>query len=287
VLVTGGAGFLGLFLIRALRDAGFVVRSFDVNPLEDPALAADVESRLGDVRDRAAARRAVEGCDFVVHSAALVPVTRARGRFWTVNVDGTRVVLEAALAAGVRHVVHVSSSAVYGTTSALPITESTWIQRGRPVFILGRGDNRYQLLAASDFSAACVLALRRAPGGDFNIGSREYATPREDLQAVIDHAGSRSRIRSVPPWAARAALQPLDALRLSPFVAWHYLSQHRPFYFDTAKAERELGFVPSLSNRAMLIDAYDWHVVHEATSGRSAHQRPLRRGLLRLLDGKR
>jgi len=336
VLITGGTGFFGQLLGRELHQAGFAVRVLDVEPLESGAAIADCEQQIGDVRDPVAVRRAVEGCDLVVHNAALVPVTRARKDFRTVNVDGTRVVLEAALEAGVDHALHISSSAIYGTTSRLPITEDTppapieaygrskadadavaatvrerglsltimrprtlvgpgrlglfelvfeWIRRGRPVYILGRGDNRYQLLASSDFARACVLAVQRAPNGDFNVGSREYATPREDLGGVIDHAGSGSRIRSVPPALARAVLQPLDVLRLSPFVAWHYRTQHHPFYFDTSKLERELGFRPRLSNLEMLIDAFDWHCAHGSSTGGSAHRRPLRRGLLRVLDG--
>jgi nucleoside-diphosphate-sugar epimerase len=282
--------------------------------------------------------RAVSDCAVVVHNAALVPVTRARGEFASVNVDGTRVVLEAARRAGVRHAVHVSSSAVYGTTSRLPITEATpaapvesygrskaqaddvarglrgpdlpltimrprtlvgpgrlglfelvfdWIRTGRPVFMLGRGDNRYQLLAASDFAEACALAVERAPGGELNIGSADYTTPREDLQAVIDHAGSSSRIRSVPPALARAVLAPLYHLRLSPLVPWHYLSQHHPFYFDTSRAREQLGFVARQSNREMLIEAYDWQRTHQGATGASAHRRPLRRGVLGLLRARR
>ena len=89
----------------------------------------------------------------------------------------------------------------------------------------------------------------------------------------------------VPPALARAVLQPLDVLRLSPFVAWHYRTQHHPFYFDTSKLERELDFRPRLSNLEMLIDAFDWHCAHGSSTGGSAHRRPLRRGLLRALGG--
>jgi nucleoside-diphosphate-sugar epimerase len=337
VLITGGAGFFGQLLVHELLEAGLEVRSLDVLPLEDGELRGAVDHRLGDVRDPEAVGQAVQGCEVVVHNAALVPVTRARRDFFTVNVDGTRVVLDAARREGVRHAVHISSSAVYGTSSELPITEDTpaapveaygrskaeadrvaravateglpltimrprtlvgpgrlglfelvfdWIRTGRPVFILGRGDNRYQLLASADFARACLLAVQRAPGGEFNIGSAEYTTPRQDLQAVIDHAGSRSRIRSVPPALARAVLHPLYLLRLSPLVPWHYLSQHHPFYFDTTRARERLGFVAAVSNREMLIEAYDGQRAHQGATG-SAHRRPLRRGVLRVLRGKR
>jgi nucleoside-diphosphate-sugar epimerase len=325
-------------LARELLAAGFRVRSLDLHPPDDSQLRGAVDAQIGDVRDRQAVERAVAGCDVVVHNAALVPVTRARRDFFTVNVEGTRIVLGAARRAGVRHAVHISSSAVYGTSSELPITEDTpaapveaygrskaeadavardfarrglpltimrprtlvgpgrlglfelvfdWIRTGSPIFILGSGNNRYQLLAATDFATGCVLAVRRALGGEFNIGSAEYGTPRQDLQAVIDHARSPSRIHSVPPALARAVLHPLYILRLSPLVPWHYLSQHHPFYFDTARAREVLGFEPSRSNREMLIEAYDWQGSHLGATGASAHRRPLRRGVLAVLRGKR
>ncbi len=334
MLVTGGAGFFGELLGRRLLDEGHEVRSLDVNTLDEGDSARAIEQRIGDVRDADAVGRAVDGCDVVVHNAALVPVTRAGHEFHEVNVEGTRTVLEACRRAGVANVVHISSSAVYGTTSRLPITEDApaapieaygrskaegdqvarefarrglpvtimrprtlvapgrlglfelvfdWIRTNRPVFILGNGHNRYQLLAGTDFAEACALAVRQAPGGEFNIGSAEYATPREDLGTVIAHAGSRSTIRSVPPSLARAVLHPLYLARLSPLVPWHYMTQHHPFYFSTERARDVLGFEASVSNREMLVDAYEWQGAHPGATGSSPHQKALGRGVLRVL----
>jgi nucleoside-diphosphate-sugar epimerase len=337
VLITGGAGFFGELLAQRLLTEGYAVRSLDVNSLDHGDTARHMEQHIGDVRDPHAVARAVEGCEVVVHNAALVPVTRAGREFHEVNVGGTRTVLEGARRAEVRHAVHISSSAVYGTTSRLPITESApaapieaygrskaegdavarelaaaglpvtimrprtlvgpgrlglfelvfdWIATNRPVFILGSGHNRYQLLAASDFAEACALAVRRAPGGEFNIGSVDYATPREDLGAVIAHAGSRSVIRSVPPLLARSVLHPLYLMRLSPLVPWHYMTQHHPFYFATERARDELGFEASISNREMLVDAFDRQRERPGATGSSPHQRALARGVLGLLRGR-
>ena len=111
VLVTGGSGFLGSRLLHRLRSPSALgpppaCLVFDLRP---PTLD-DVVFVQGDVTDRDALHRVMEGVDVVFHMAALVDWGReARARLNAVNVEGTRWVLEAARAAGVRAVVHTSS----------------------------------------------------------------------------------------------------------------------------------------------------------------------------------
>lgn len=123
VLVTGGAGFFGTVIVRHLRHRGVPVRVLDINR-PDP-VPPGVTIVQGDVRDPAVVRAACEGVDVVHHNVALVPLARDRQGFWSVNEGGTRTVLEAALAAGVRKVVHMSSSAIYGAPKSNPVDEST------------------------------------------------------------------------------------------------------------------------------------------------------------------
>lgn len=125
-LVTGGSGFVGSHTAQRLLGKGEDVRILDVAPPDVPGtdLRGRVDYVEADVRDRAAVAEATEGVDFVHHNVALVPLTKAGDRFWEVNVDGTRNVMEAALAAGVEGVSHVSSSAVYDI-SEMPVTEET------------------------------------------------------------------------------------------------------------------------------------------------------------------
>jgi len=121
-LVTGGTGFLGAHLAKALAAAGHEVRTLDVNPPEHPGAHEFVRA---DVRDAAAVARAARGCDVVVDNAALVPVTRAdEAEYRSVNVDGCRVTLDAAAAEGA-YVLHISSSAIYGVPVDLPVTTET------------------------------------------------------------------------------------------------------------------------------------------------------------------
>lgn len=110
-LVTGGGGFLGGRLVELLTAEGWTVRSFARG--EYPALAAlGVETLRGDLQDSAAVRAAVAGCDVVFHVAARTGVFGPRAAFFGPNVEGTRHVLAACLAAGVRRLVHTGSPSV-------------------------------------------------------------------------------------------------------------------------------------------------------------------------------
>ncbi|HEU0306044.1 MAG TPA: NAD-dependent epimerase/dehydratase family protein [Lysobacter sp.] len=108
VLVTGGTGFVGSHSVRALLAAGHRVRLLARDPAR--ASVSGVEVASGDVTDPDAVRRAVAGCDAVLHAASVFSVKRAKyAEMRRVNVTGTRTVLEAGLAAGCNPVVHVSS----------------------------------------------------------------------------------------------------------------------------------------------------------------------------------
>jgi nucleoside-diphosphate-sugar epimerase len=120
-LVTGGAGFLGINLVRSLLARGHEVVSIDRESFDYPERSRIVEIR-GDIRDRAAMLRAAAGCDVVVHAAAALPLYTPE-EIHSIDVDGTRTVLEAAREARCGRVVHVSSTAVYGVPDHHPLVE--------------------------------------------------------------------------------------------------------------------------------------------------------------------
>ena len=82
-----------------------------------------VEELRGDVRDPAAARRLARGADVVVHAAAALPIRGSASEITSVNVEGTKTVLEAALRAGVPRAIVISSTAVYGVPKTHPVIE--------------------------------------------------------------------------------------------------------------------------------------------------------------------
>ena len=119
--ITGGAGFLGLHLARRLLAEGHEVRTLDLAPLDDPALERSVEELRGDVRDPVADSRLADGADVLVHAAAALPIQASRESIRSVNVDGAPPSsLAAALEAGVRRAVLISSTAVYGVPKHPP-----------------------------------------------------------------------------------------------------------------------------------------------------------------------
>jgi predicted dehydrogenase/nucleoside-diphosphate-sugar epimerase len=126
VLITGATGFIGgrVAEILCLRD-GWDVRAIVRNPARVSRLARlPVELIRGDIESSRDVARALEGCDAVVH-CAMGTSWRDRAKIFSVNVDGTRNVATASLAAGVRRFVHLSSIAVHGPDVSGIIDEST------------------------------------------------------------------------------------------------------------------------------------------------------------------
>jgi nucleoside-diphosphate-sugar epimerase len=316
-LVTGGSGLLGHCLVDRLLARGDRVRVVDLVPPREAPVGA-VEFRRGDLRDAGLVREACAGVDTAYHLAALQRMKAhelrlsERGVF-EANVAATTNVLAGALANGVRKVVHVSSSGVYGVPRTIPVTEDhpqrpigsygrskvrseelcreylargldvtmlrpvslfgpwmkgiflmlfEWVRTGRPAYILGSGRNRVELASAWDVADACILAAERpeSRGEAMHIGSGGVPTVREQVEALIRHAGSRSRVVALPAGPIRAGARVLHALGVSPLVPEHYLLADCEYVLDPGRARRVLGWTPRHTNVSMMNEAYDWYV---------------------------
>ena len=138
-----------------------------------------------------------------------------------------------------------------------------WIREGRRIPILGSGANRYQLLAVEDLVDAVVRCFDAPVAGEaVNVGAGEFGTVREDLEALCAHAGSGSRLRSVPVKPTEIALRALELARLSPLAEWHYKTAYRDSFVSIDKARALLGWEPRLSNAETLCATYDWYLAH-------------------------
>jgi len=132
ILITGGAGFIGSHMAEAFLTQGWsvtVLDNFSSGRRENLVhISGDIEIIEGDIRDTAAVARAMSGADGVIHLAALASVPASFKNpveTYEVNFIGTENILAAALQQKVKHVTFASSSAVYGDTELLPITEET------------------------------------------------------------------------------------------------------------------------------------------------------------------
>jgi nucleoside-diphosphate-sugar epimerase len=121
VLVTGGTGFLGAYILRELVEKGYPVRAIrrsDKQPFYiSPSILEKVEWVLGDIMDTSSLEEAMEGVDAVIHAAAKVSFARSdKHELLTTNIEGTANVVNIAIEQGIRRLVHVSSVAALGRT---------------------------------------------------------------------------------------------------------------------------------------------------------------------------
>lgn len=135
ILVTGADGFIGSHLTEALVRAGYETRAFVMynsmnswgwldRPAED--VKGNFEVVAGDIRDPHGVANAMEGCDAVLHLAALIAIPfsyHSPDSYVATNVTGTLNVLQAARRLGTKRVISTSTSETYGTAQFVPITE--------------------------------------------------------------------------------------------------------------------------------------------------------------------
>jgi len=267
-----------------------------------------------------------------------VPLAKAGKRYWTVNVEGTRTALEAARSAKVKMFCHMSSSAIFGSPTQMPITNDTprepveiygraklaaeelviqagregmsvssirprtivgtgrlgifeilfdWIRDGANIYIIGPGTYPFQFVHVDDLCEVSLQSALQEKPGLYNVGAKQFGSLRDDLGALIRHAGTKSKIKSLPVFLTIGTLMAFDKLRLSPLGPWHYLTYHKPFYFDIKPTMDTLGWTPKHDNVSILTGAYDWFMSsrHQAqvSGGMSFHKRSVKQGILRVL----
>jgi dihydroflavonol-4-reductase len=320
VLVTGSTGFIGSQLCRALVERGHTVRAFH-RATSNLRMIADLplEHAVGDLTRPETIQPALQGIEVVFHTAAQLGGDEP-GRMYTVTVEGTRTVLQAALEAGVRRVVHTSSVAalgvpeeVSGSALSRPIDEAhTWnfrpdywpygyakylaeleVQKAvtsgldvvivNPTVVFGAGDNYRQdssivMQAArhkvnflvvgglnavhiADVVEGHLAALASGRCGERYILGGVNLTHQELIRKIAAIVGVPVPILVLPGGLLRAAARPMRLLQ--PFLELpvsasdlHLAGYH--FYFDTRKAQVELGLQPPRPIEDALLEAYSW-----------------------------
>jgi nucleoside-diphosphate-sugar epimerase len=163
-----------------------------------------------------------------------------------------------------------------------------WAYEGKNFPVLGSGNNPYQYLAVEDLCDAiyaCATLPCETVNDTFNVGAKEFGTPKSDFQAVLDHAGHGKHIVPIPEAPAIFTLKALSALGLSPLYPWIYETVGKESFVSIDKAQTIIGFDPKYSNKDALIRNYQWYVSNmdkfKNASGVS-HRVPWKQGALSL-----
>jgi UDP-glucose 4-epimerase len=191
-LVTGGAGFIGSHLVRALLAQGLSVRVLD--DLSSGHLAnvpEGVEFVRGSVEDAEQVQRAMSGCEHVFHLAAMVSVPQSvsdpEGSF-RINVVGTENVIRAATKSGVQSLVYTSSAAVYGPRPSLPSRETDPILCVSP-YAAGKAAGEMLLQSAVNSAGLHAVSLRLF--NVFGIRQDPKSAYAAAISAFVDAAVAR------------------------------------------------------------------------------------------------
>lgn len=234
ILVTGADGFIGSHLTETLVRLGHDVRAFvlynsfnswgwlDQAPDE---IRGNLDVFAGDIRDPYGVRKAVEGCDVVLHLAALIAIPysyHSPDTYVDTNVKGTLNVVQAARDLGVQKVVHTSTSEVYGTARFVPITEEHPLQGQSPYSASKIGADQIAMSFYSSFGTP-VSVIR-----PFNT----YG-PRQSARAVIPTIVTQ----------IATGVRKIKLGSLHPTRDFNYVSDTVAGFIAVAESERSLGEV--------------------------------------------
>ncbi|MFB6347461.1 MAG: NAD-dependent epimerase/dehydratase family protein [bacterium] len=298
ILLTGGAGFLGKHLTRKLVEEGQSVRVVDLEPFEDDRFDPyDVEFVQGDVAIHAAAAlpiqptkmirrtdyqgacRTVEAAHnhdvdrFIYVSTTAVygipdkhPITEdfpkdPVGPYGQAKYEAEQECLKYSD----DMFVSIIRPKTFVGEERLGIMEVLfdWIRRGKNIYILGDGNNAYQLLDVKDLCDAIWTACTHPDADDvFNVGATEFNSIREDMQPVLDEADNGARLVSLPAKPIQSVLAVLEALNLSPIVKWQYATMDKECYVDVTRIRETLGWEPTKTTSETILDNWKWYLKH-------------------------
>lgn len=327
-LVTGATGLLGSHIVEQLRKRNLPVRVLVRKGSDTSWLRTQgVEFAEGDVTDPASLAPACAGVDVVYHSAARVGDWGPWEEFQHITIDGTRNILDAAAAAGVRRFVHISSISTYGYhTRDVTVDETfdlgyklyrwayyskskvaaerivweahrakrievtvirpAWIygERDRTTIarlyrmvqagqakILGRGDNRLNVVYAGNIAEAAIAAAARPDcnGEAFNCSNDGEITQQQYFDLLARAIGGPPVTRHVPYRVAYCAGFVLECLghlfrwKKPPFITRYAVwLMGRRSYFSAEKARRVLGWKPTVTYEVGVPNTVRWYEQH-------------------------
>lgn len=305
ILVTGGAGFIGSHLVDRLLKDGFNVTVLDdlsTGKLDNLAGHKDEENFYfirGDIRDSDLVKRALKDVDAVFHEAALVSVSRSvKAPILTneVNVTGTLNLLKACLDSDVKRFIFSSSTAIYGDTKTLPISEDAVPQPISPYAVSKLAAENYTRVfyevygletvclryfnvygprqEYGPYSGVITIFINRLKQGKPPIvyGDGEQTRDFVEVQDVVeanllalkkkDAVGQIINIATGLPTTVNQLAKLLQEImgrtELKPVHAEPRLGDIRYNYADIGRARKILGYKPKVSLKAGLTRLVEW-----------------------------
>ncbi|MGE0480333.1 MAG: NAD-dependent epimerase/dehydratase family protein [Phycisphaerae bacterium] len=343
-LVTGATGLLGSHVVEQLRKQNRPVRALVRRGSDRSWLESQgVEFAEGDVTDPASLAAACRGVHVVYHSAARVGDWGPWEEFQRITIDGTQYLVDAAIAAGVRRFVHISSISTYGyhtdevivdetaplgyklykwayySRSKIEAEQRVWqaqragkiettiirpawlygprdrttfprlvrmLQEGRAK-ILGRGDNRLNVVYSGNVAEACILAADSpaAVGEAFNCSNDGEITQMQYFDLLARACKAPAVSRHVPYKVAYTAGFVLECLghlfrsQKPPFITRYAVwLMGRRSYFSSEKARRVLGWKPTISYEVGVPLTLEWYFRNSQSAPATRDRRPVPAG---------
>lgn len=141
-----------------------------------------------------------------------------------------------------------------------------WVDSGKKIPIIGKGDNLYQLLEVTDLIDAICLAAAAPPevaSDVFNVGAQHFETVKVDVGALCTFAGNGSRVMPTPAPLVKGALALFEFMKISPLYKWVYGTADKDSFVSTKKIEEKLGWKAKNSNQDALISSHKWYLEHK------------------------
>lgn len=314
VLITGGAGFLGLHLAKFFYKKNFQICLLDIAYFDKKEYPENCSFITVDIRNSRLIKKAFDKFkpDLVIHAAAALPLWKKKDIF-EINVGGTKNILQSSLKHRVKRVIYISSTAVYGIPKKHPILESDprigvgpygqskidaenlcfeyikkglnvsiirpktflgtfrlgvfeilfdWIHDGKKIPLVGRGNNRYQLLDVDDLVESIYLFTQnnsKEYNDSFNIGAEKFTTVKGDFEIFFKAIKSQSKIFPTPAFIVKNVLWIFEKLKISPLYQWVYDTADKDSFVSIDRLTKTLGWKPKFSNSDALIKAYRWY----------------------------
>jgi len=252
ILVTGGTGFVGGYLIRRLRQEGLPVRTLARHPdRAQPLKDLGVEVVLGDISKKVSLERSAEGIERVIHLVGIIQETPGV-TFRGVHVEGTRNVLEAARKAGVRHFFHQSAlgtrpgakseyhrtkweaeelvrqsgipytilrpSLIYGPGDGFTIRLSEMLKLVPVMPVIGSGKSRVQPVYIDDVVSCIIKAVTSDAflNEIYEVGGPDQLTYEEVTKAIAEAMGIKRPAVHVPLFFMKPIARTLETVLSNP-----------------------------------------------------------------------